>query len=107
MPAMELTMTAVESAGAGAFLRARPCARRTGRSRVIKSAMIAFGGSIRRCVLLDTSLGGVRLYLPSAADVPELATVELPDGESRTVLRRWQDGEYAGFEFAGAGRPVA
>ncbi len=66
------------------------------------AAQIAFGGSVLDCVLLDASAGGARVFLKAPADVPELAVLKLPDGESRPVRCRWQNGLLAGFQVVGA-----
>ena len=77
-------------------------ARRARRSPAAKVARIAFGGSSFPCVLLNTSPDGAGLYLAVPASVPDLALLTLPDGDSRVILRRWQNGRYVGFEHIGS-----
>ncbi len=72
-------------------------ARRSDRSRMVKLAQVAFGGSVLDCALLDVSRGGARVCLLAAAAVPEIATLTLRGGESWTVRRRWQQGAQVGF----------
>ena len=76
-------------------------ARRPGRSRMFKPAQIAFGGSVLDCVLLDVSPHGAQLHLMAPAEVPELVTLRLPDGESRSMRRCWRRGSHIGFEVVG------
>lgn len=82
-------------------------ARRLDRSRLIKPAQIAFGGSVLDCALLDTSPGGVRVHVLAHVEVHEVATLRLRNGESWTVQRRWQRGAQVGFEFVGTAQPPA
>ena len=73
--------------------------------RATKPAQIVFGGLVLDCALLDASRVGAQVRLLEAAEVPEIATLRLPGGESWTVRRRWQRGAQVGFEFVGAGSP--
>lgn len=75
--------------------------RRPGRSRMFKPAQIAFAGTVLDCVLLDVSPHGAQAHLMASADVPELVTLRLPDGQSRTVRRCWRRGNHLGFEVVG------
>lgn len=75
--------------------------RRPGRSRMFKPAQIAFDGSVLDCVLLDVSPHGAHLHLMAPAEVPGLVTLRLPDGESRSMRRCWQQGSHIGFEVVG------
>ncbi len=63
--------------------------RRTPRTRMIKSAQIAFGDVCFECVALDLSVTGALVYLPVLADVPEVVTLRLPDGTTRPARRCW------------------
>lgn len=76
--------------------------RRPGRSRMFKPAQVAFDASVLDCVLLDVSPHGAQVYLmAAAAEVPDLVTLRLPGGESRSMRRCWQRGAHMGFEFVG------
>ncbi len=75
--------------------------RRPGRCRAFKPAQIAFGGSVLDCVLLDVSPQGAQVYLPAPAEVPALVTLRLPDGESRSMRRCWENASHIGFEAVG------
>lgn len=97
---METTAAVWESGEVGAG--AGPDARRSRRTRMIKAAGIAFGGAVLDCVLLDASPVGAQVFLKSPVDVPDLATLRLPDGESRPVRCRWQVGPLVGLEILGA-----
>jgi hypothetical protein len=94
-------MGAATIAGEGGGLGARPDARRSERTRMMRAAQIAFGGSVVECALLDASPGGVRVFLKAPVDVPDLVALRLPGGESRPSRCRWQTGLIAGFEFVG------
>lgn len=76
-------------------------ARRPGRSRMFKPAQIAFHGSVLDCVLLDVSPHGAQVHLKAAMDVPELVTLRLPGGETRSVRHCWRKGALFGFETVG------
>ena len=84
---------------------AGPDARRSGRTRKVRAAQIAFGSTALDCALLDVSPGGARVLLVTRAEVPEHATLRLRGGESRAVRRRWQRGSLVGLEFVGTGAP--
>ena len=73
--------------------------------RATEAAQVAFGGLVLDCALLDAPLGGVRVRLLEAAQVPEMATLRLPGGESWTVRRQWQRGAQVGFRVVGTGSP--
>jgi hypothetical protein len=95
---MEVVAVVCEDVGG----KTRPDARRSARTAMIKAAQIAFGAAVIECALLNASHAGVGVFLKAPADVPDLATLRLPGGESRPVRRRWQNGLLAGFEFVGA-----
>ena len=75
--------------------------RRPGRSRMFKPAQIAFDASVLDCVLLDASPNGAQVCFKATMDVPDLVTLRLPNGESRSMRRCWQRGAHMGFEFVG------
>lgn len=75
--------------------------RRPGRSRMFKPAQVAFDGSVLDCVLLDVSPHGAQVHLMAPAEVPEIVTLRLPGGESRSVRRCWQRNAHIGFEVVG------
>jgi hypothetical protein len=68
-----------------------------------KPAQIAFGGLVLDCALLDASRGGAQVRLSASAEVPEIATLRFPGGESWTVRRQWQRGAQIGFKVVGTG----
>ena len=70
-----------------------------------KPAQIAFDGVVLDCTLLDASRGGAQVRLSAAAEVPEIATLRLPGGETWTVRRQWQRGAQVGFKVVGTGPP--
>ena len=70
-----------------------------------KPAQIAFGGFVLDCALLDASRGGAQVHLWAAAEVPEIAALRLPGGESWTVRRQWQRGAQIVFKVVGTGSP--
>lgn len=82
-------------------------ARWPGQCQMIRAAQLAFDGSVLDCALLDTSRGGARVHLLAPAELPEIATLRLPGGESWTVQRRWQRGSEAGFKVVGDAIPPA
>ncbi len=98
------TMTVVREGGGS---EAGPDARRSDRRHMIRAAQIAFGASVLDCALLDTSRGGARVHLFRPAEVPEIATLRLPRGESWTVRRQWQQGAQIGFSVIGTNPPPA
>lgn len=98
MDAGELRETSTEGEAGD---RARWRERRPGRSRMFKPAQIAFDGSVLDCVLLDVSPQGAQIHLMAPAAVPDIVTLRLPGGESRSVRRCWQRGSHIGFEVVG------
>lgn len=85
-----------EAPGTGAWR-----ARRPGRCRMFKPAQIAFGASVLDCVLLDISPDGAQACLKASVEMPEVVTLRLPWGASRSVRRCWQQGAHVGFEVVG------
>jgi hypothetical protein len=73
--------------------------QRPARTSVMKAARITFRDSVRDCALMNVSSNGARVHLFEEAELPEIATLSLVDGENWTVRRRWQDGMHAGFEI--------
>ena len=73
--------------------------RRTARTPVISGASFTAGGTVRRCVMMDISASGVRLYLVDGAEAPEEVVLHLPGRVVQPARRRWQRGTEAGFEF--------
>lgn len=53
------------------------------------------------CVLRDVSSGGLRLRLFHPLTLPPSLKIELAGGEQYQLDLAWQDGEQAGFRFAG------
>ena len=80
-------------------------AQRSAWRQATKPAQIAFGGFVLDCVLLDASRGGAQVRLLATAEVPEIATLRLPGGESWTVRRQWQRGVQVGFKVVGSDSP--
>ncbi len=76
--------------------------RRHERCRMFKPAHIVLEDAILDCVLLDISPNGAQVYLIARAELPDLVTLWLPGGESRSVRRCWQQGSHIGFEAVGA-----
>lgn len=76
--------------------------RRPGRCKMFKPAQIAYGASVFDCILLDASPEGAQVHLVRPpANLPELVTLRLPGGESRSVRRCWNRGAHIGFEVVG------
>lgn len=73
--------------------------RRTWRTPVISGASFTAGDTVRRCVMMDISASGVRLYLVDGAEAPEEVVLHLPGRVVQPARRRWQHGTQAGFEF--------
>jgi PilZ domain len=74
--------------------------RRTPRFLMVKGAEIAFKDASHRCVALDLSTAGARVYFAMPGEVPDRVTLRLPDGSVRDARRVWQEGEQIGFEFS-------
>ena len=74
--------------------------RRTARTPVISGASFTAGDTVRRCVMMDISASGVRLYLVDGAEAPEQVVLHLPGRVVQPAHRRWQRGTQAGFEFS-------
>jgi hypothetical protein len=69
---METMAPARESGQAERRVNARPDALWPGQCQMIRSAQIAFDGSVVDCALLDTARGGARVHLLAPAEVPEI-----------------------------------
>lgn len=94
---------AVSDQGGGADVEIRRANRRS----VSKPAQIAFGGTALDCVLVDLSPGGAQVRLKGLVDVPDLLTLRLPGGESRSVRCCWQNGFHVGLMVVGTGSLLA
>ena len=79
--------------------------RRFPRCSMFKPAHIVLEDAVLECVLLDLSSGGAQVFLMARAELPDLVTLWLPSGESRSLRRCWQRGSHIGFEFVGAPVP--
>lgn len=79
--------------------------RRHTRCSMFKPAHIVLEDSVLDCVLLDLSPGGAQVFLIARAQLPDLVTLWLPGGESRSMRRCWQRGSHIGFEAVGAPVP--
>lgn len=73
--------------------------RQEARTGMIRSACLMSGGTGLDCALLDLSASGARVSLLSAADLPDMVMLRLPDGAAHAVRRRWQRNAQIGFEF--------
>jgi len=76
--------------------------RRWPRHPVHLSAEISIGGSTFDCVIIDLSEGGVQVQFARPAQVSELVTLRIKNGETYLARCRWASGARAGFEFAEA-----
>jgi PilZ domain len=103
--AMEIFETTREGAALPALGSSEWHPRRYARCRMFKPAHVVLDDAVLDCVLLDVSPGGAQVYLMARAEVPDLVTLWLPDGESRRMRRRWQQGSHIGFEAVGAAVP--
>jgi hypothetical protein len=66
---------------------------------MIKKGQLASEDAILRCVVLDVSATGARVYLSAAGEVSEVVILRLPDGSKRRARRTWQRDAEVGFEF--------
>jgi hypothetical protein len=66
-------------------------------------AVDEFGFESIRGLILDISSTGVRICIPSLAEVPEVVTLQLPNGVVHTACCRWRSGDEAGFVFLPGG----
>ena len=97
METIALRASGTEDAGAGGHWQPR----RHARCSMFKPAHVATDDAVHDCVLLDLSPGGAQVYLIARAELPDVVTLLLPSGESRTMLRRWQQGSHIEFEAVG------
>ncbi len=72
------------------------------RHLTVKAAEILFGHTSIECVVFDASASGIKLYLPSPPDIPELVTLRLPNGAYQVARRAWVGEGLIGFEFLAA-----
>jgi hypothetical protein len=77
--------------------------RAASRHDMLAVAVVEFGFEAFRGLILDISATGVRICLPSLAEVPEVVTLQLPNGVVRTACCRWRRGDEAGFVFLPGG----
>jgi hypothetical protein len=68
---------------------------------VISGASLSAGDTVRRCVVVDISASGVRVYLVDGAQAPDQVVLHLPRRVVRPARHRWQRGTEAGFESVG------
>jgi hypothetical protein len=80
----------------------RPKTRRARRQPVLKGAKIISGPSdaVTECQIHDESPFGVLAVTGSAVAVPERVTIKLSTGALVLAVRRWENGNKIGFEFA-------
>ena len=102
---MEAGIVGGRDAGQAAQVEDLWRAQRSAWCPATKAAQIVFGRLVLDCALLDASRSGGQVRLLAAVEVPEIAALRLPGGESWTVRRQWQRGAQVGFEFVGAGSP--
>ena len=73
--------------------------RRAPRTSLISGASFVADGTVQRCVAVDVSASGVRLYLLEEQEAPERVVVHLPGGLIRPARRHWQHGIQVGYAF--------
>jgi hypothetical protein len=73
--------------------------RQAPRERLIQGATLIGPGAGLRCVLLDLSEGGARLWLPDPGLVPALMVIRIAGAPDRAARRRWQHGQEMGLQF--------
>ncbi len=81
---------------------ARPKTRRARRQAVLKDAKIISGpsGAVTDCLIQDESPFGVLAVIETPVAVPERVIIKLSTGALIVAVRRWEDGNKIGFEFA-------
>lgn len=81
---------------------ARPKTRRARRQPVLKAAKIISGaaGAVTECQIQDESPFGVLAVTGAPVAVPERVTIKLSTGALVLAVRRWENGNKIGFEFA-------
>ena len=75
--------------------------RRTKRNAVLKTAKVEWGTTVVDCLVLEQSVGGIRVSMSVPMEVPERVTVHLRGGAVRPAVRRWARGTEIGFKFFG------
>ena len=73
--------------------------RRAPRTSLISGASFVADGTVQRCVMVDISAGGVRLYLLEEREAPERVVLHLPGGLIRPARWRWQRATQVGYAF--------
>lgn len=76
--------------------------RREGRSRMLGSAKLLFGGfskTVFDCVILDRSLSGLRVQVGSTHVLPNELIVEFSNGTRRFARLVWASCAEVGLEF--------
>ncbi len=81
---------------------ARGKSRRARRLPVLKGAKIisGFAGAVTDCQIQDESPFGVLAVTEAPLAVPERVTIKLGNGALILAVRRWENGNKIGFEFA-------
>jgi hypothetical protein len=77
--------------------------RAADRHGLLALAVVEFGFESLRALILDISSTGVRICIPALAEVPEVVTLQLPNGITHTACCRWRRGDEAGFVFLPGG----
>jgi PilZ domain len=93
-----------DAAGDDAEWRPR---RRHERFRLSRRARIVVDNGVLDCVLVDVSPDGAQVCLVAWAEVPEHATLLLPNAGTRPMRRCWQQGAFVGFEAVGDAVPLS
>lgn len=81
---------------------ARAKTRRAARHAVLKEAKIISGsaGAVTACHIQDETPFGVLAVTETPVTVPERVTIKLGTGALILAVRRWENGNKIGFEFA-------
>jgi hypothetical protein len=77
--------------------------RSADRHGVLALAVVEYGFESLRGLILDISSTGARICIPSLAEMPEVVTLQLPNGVVHTACCRWRRGDEAGFIFLPGG----
>lgn len=95
-------------AEAGSRQESSPWLERRAETRrpVIKSAKLLLGSEysqgVINCLVLDETANGVLVDLGTVFVLPEEMVLQMANGASRRVRRRWSAGSRFGLEFTGA-----
>jgi hypothetical protein len=81
--------------------------RRHDRCRLFRPAHIVVDDAVLDCVLVDVSPSGAQVCLVAWAELPDRATLLLPNAGSRPMRRCWQQGSFIGFEVLGDAVPLS